>query len=566
METERLTRTPSLTPLLLAGVLACGGGADSDAGPSPADSSPGADTSAAAEEGTAFAAGADWPVYGGDPGQRRFSELASIDRRNVGGLERAWSLRTGVPGVFEATPIARGGDLFLSTPTAGGRQVVLRVEGASGAVVWRRSLSVDAGRADPSRASRGVAVGDGRVYVGTLDARVVALDASTGETAWEVRTADPAAGYQHKQAPLHHHGTLYIGVSGGPLGIRGFVKALDAATGDVRWTWHSIPSPSSGGWWGEWTDTAPGLGVGLGRDLGRERADSVRYAGTWRRGGGAPWMTPTLDPERGLLYVGVGNPAPELSARTRPGDNRWTSSVCAVRTADGTTAWCFQIVPHDRWGIDAASPPILLPHGQVGHFSKLGVLYVWEGAEGSLVDVSEPYVPQRNLLAVPTREGVTVAPGIYGGTEWSPGAYSPATGLAYTAALHAPGRYFVRGNGSVGFDLGSAAERFGVLAALDPATGTVAWADTTRAPLVGGVLATAGGLVFSGLLDGALVAWDAESGERLWSDRLPYGCASAPMTYRAGGRQHVAVACGGHFLAGGGRGDQLVAYALPSPP
>lgn len=548
----------TLAALLL--VAACGGEAPEAEG-TPGSAGEGA--AAASAPAAVAAASDDWPVYGGDVGQRRYSSLAEIGRDAVGDLERAWTLRTGVAGVFEATPVAVDGDLFLSTPVAGGRQAVLRVDGATGEVAWRRTLAVTQGRPDPTTASRGVAVGDGRVYLGTLDARVVALDAGSGETVWEARTADPAAGYQHKQAPLHHDGTLYLGVSGGPLGIRGFVKALDAETGRERWTWHSVPSPEAGGWWGVWTDTAPGLGIPLGRDLEAERADSARFADSWRSGGGAPWMTPTLDPGRGLLYVGVGNPAPELTDRTRPGDNRWTSSVCALRAGDGSTAWCWQLVPHDRWGIDAASPPLLLPGDRVGHFSKLGHLYVWDRDSGELVALSDPYVPQRNLLAEPTPAGVTMAPGLYGGTEWSPGASSPRTGLVYTAALHAPGRYFVRGDGSVGFDLGPAGERFGVLAAIEPESGRVAWADTTAAPLVGGVLATAGDLVFSGLLDGGLAAWDAETGERLWSDELPHGCASAPMTYRAGGRQHIVVACGGHFLAGGGRGDLLVAYALP---
>lgn len=541
----------------LAGVLAAACG-DETAGARDAGAS---DT--AVGSAVPAAPGEDWPDYGGDPGQRRYSSLAEIDRAGVAGLERAWTLRTGLPGVFEATPIAVGGDLFLSTPVAGGRQAVLRVDGATGEVVWRRTLTVAPGRPHPTTASRGVAVGGGRVYLATLDARVVALDADSGATVWEARTADPRAGYQHKQAPLFHDGVLYLGVSGGPLGIRGFVKALDAETGEERWTWHSVPSPEAGGWWGDWSDTAPGLAIPLGRDFAAERADSARFADSWRSGGGAPWMTPTLDPDRGLLFVGVGNPAPELTSRTRPGDNLWTSSVCAIRVSDGTAAWCWQLVPHDRWGMDAASPPILLPGDRVGHFSKLGHLYVWDRETGELVGLSDPYVPQRNLLAPPTADGVTMAPGIYGGTEWSPGAFSPRTGLVYTAALHAPGRYFVRGDGSVGFDLGPAGERFGVLAAIEPGAGRVSWADTTAAPLVGGVLVTAGDLVFSGLLDGGLAAWDAETGERLWSDELPHGCASAPMTYRAGGRQHVVVACGGHFLAGGGRGDLLVAYALP---
>lgn len=570
VELDERGRAPLPTVLAVACLLAAGwlltaacGGEAPDARGAPGDAGADATTAGETLARTDAAASDDWPVYGGDPGQRRYSSLAEVTRSTVGRLERAWTLRTGIAGVFEATPVAVGGDLYLSTPVADGRQAVLRVDGATGEVVWRRTLAVSAGRPHPTRASRGVAVGGGRVYLATLDARVLALDTADGATTWEASTADAGSGYQHKQAPLYHDGSLYLGVSGGPLGIRGFVKALDAASGEVRWTWHSIPSPERGGWWGAWTDTAPGLGIPLGRDLAAERADSARFAGSWRSGGGAPWMTPTLDVGSGLLYVGVGNPAPELTARTRPGDNRWTSSVCAVRAEEGSTEWCWQLVPHDRWGMDAASPPILLPGDRVGHFSKLGHLYVWDRASGEFEQLSDPYVPQRSLLAEPTPGGVTMAPGIYGGTEWSPGAHSPRTGLAYTAALHAPGRYFVRGDGSVGFDLGSPGERFGVLAAVDPATGRVAWADTTAMPLVGGVLATEGGLVFSGLLEGGLAAWDAETGERLWSDELPYGCASAPMTYRAGGRQHVVVACGGHFLSGGGRGDLLVAYALP---
>lgn len=586
IETERLSRTLShalrhspwhhlgggptgraptaiiaLASILVAALASCGG----DAADGVDARGAGADGPASREEADApgYAASDDWPVYGGDPGQRRFSGLTEVNRKSVSGLRRAWTLRTGVPGVFEATPIAVGGDLYLSTPTSGDRQTVLRVTGDSGRVVWRRELAVGSVRPHPTRANRGVAVGGGRVYLGTLDARVLALDVATGETIWESRTADPGAGYQHKQAPLYHDGTLYLGLSGGPLGIRGFVRALDAATGRERWRWHTIPAPEEGGWWGDWTDTAPGLGIALGRDLSAERADSARFAASWRRGGGAPWMTPTLDVTAGRLYTGVGNPAPELTGRSRPGDNLWTSSVCGVRAATGETAWCRQLVPHDRWGLDAASPPLLLPDGEVGHFSKLGHLHVFDRATGELERVSEAYVPQRNLLVRPTEEGVTMAPGIYGGTEWSPGAFSPRTGLAYTAAVHAPGRYFVRADGSTGFDLGPATERFGVLAAVDPGSGRIVWADTTEAPMVGGALATGGGLVFAGLLDGGLAAWDAETGELLWSDELPYGCASAPMTYRAAGRQHVAVACGGHFLSGGGRGDLLVSYSLP---
>lgn len=285
-------------------------------------------------------------------------------------------------------------------------------------------------------------------------------------------------------------------------------------------------------------------------------------------------MTPTLDADRGLLFVGVGNPSPELTGRVRPGDNRWTSSVCALRAEDGSRAWCRQLVPHDVWGIDAASPPFLFAYGDsipaVGHFSKLGALYAWDRRDGRLLTVSEAYVPRENFLARPTPEGVRMAPGLYGGTEWSPAAYSPRTGLAYTAALHAPGRYYVRTDGpregTVGFDLGPAGERWGVLAAVDPVSGEVAWSARTERPMVAGSLVTAGDVVFAGLLSGEMSAWDARTGERLWSGPTDFPCASAPAAYRAEGRPFVAVACGGHFFAGGGTGDQVVAYTPSGEP
>jgi PQQ-dependent dehydrogenase (methanol/ethanol family) len=561
--------------LLAAGVAGCGEpGAEEASDRDPdAEAVDGATGGAAAGSPAPTGTAGDWPHYGGTPGAVRYSRLADVDTATVERLRRAWSYRTGVEGIFEATPVVRDGAMFLSTPVSGGRQRVIRLDAATGEPAWEAELRVDAGRAEPTAASRGVAVHRGRVYVGTVDARLVALDAATGEVEWEVRTADPARGYQHKQAPLASGGRVYTGVSGGPLGIRGWVKAFDARTGDELWTWHSIPSPAEGGWWGEWRETLPGTSVGLGRDIARERADSARFADAWRRGGGAVWMTPTLDTIRDLLLVGVGNPAPELEGRTRPGDNRWTSSVCAIRAGSGERAWCRQYLPHDVWGMDAASPPFLFSAGEtpaVGHFSKLGLFYAWHRETGERLALSDPYVPHENFLARPTREGVVMAPGIYGGTEWSPAAWSPRTGLAYAASLHAPGRYFVRSGGDspadpprdVGFSLAPPGERYGILVAMDPATGRAAWTARTPRPLVGGVLATRGGLVFAGRLSGALTAWDARTGEELWSGPTDHGCASGPVTYRAGGRQFVAVACGGHFL-GGGRGDQVVAFALP---
>lgn len=515
-----------------------------------------------------------WPTYGGDPGQTRYSTLDRVDTANVAGLRPGWRYRTGVPGTFEATPVVVGGALYLSTPMRDGAQHVVKLDAATGEELWRHRIPVEGARIHPAPVHRGVAVHGGRVLVGTLDARLVALDTATGERAWERRTADASAGYAHKQAPLAWEGRVYLGASASPFGIRGRVQALDAATGREVWTWHAIPSPEEGGWWGAWTDTLPGTDRPLPRDLAAERRDSARHADAWRTGGAAVWMTPTLDPARGLLFVGTSNPAPELTGFTRPGDNLWSVSVCALRADSGRQVWCYQILPHDLWGTDVASPPILFEMERdgervpaVGHFSKLGVFFAWHRETGELLTRSEPYVPHRNLLAAPTREGVERAPGIYGGTEWSPGAWHPGTGLLYAANLHRPGRYrLVRtasGGPRITYDDLGGREQWGNVAAVDPASGMVAWRSRTPLPMVGGVLATAGGLVFAGRLDGGLAAWHARTGEQLWHGELEPGCASAPATWEAEGRQFVGVACGGHFL-GGRSGDLFVAFALPA--
>lgn len=534
-----------------------------------------------------------WPTYGGEPGQRRFSLLSEVDTATVSRLTPAWTYRTGVSGIFESTPVVVEGALYLTTPVRNDEQRVVRLDAATGRRVWESRISLQGPQTYPAAANRGVGVEGERVFLATADGRLVALDAETGRVRWERRTAPRGSGYGHKQAPLVHRGRVYLGVSGSPFGIRGFVKAFRAEDGRELWTWHSIPSPPEGGWWGEWKNEVPapegGRPIPLGREIARERADSARYAGAWRRGGGAVWMTPSLDPERGLLYVGVGNPSPELNGWLRPGDNRWTVGVCAIGVEDGGTEWCSQYLPHDMWGLDAASPPFLfrlrtasapeedrMRPGEervvpaVGHFSKLGFLFVWDRRDGTLLTRSDSYVPRENFLARPSAAGTRMAPGIYGGTEWSPGAYSPETGLAYAANVHLPGSYVIRGGKpgpgqappAVGFEADFSAAG-GNLVAVDPATGDVVWKTDTPRPMVGGVLVTAGGVVFAGRLDGGLGAWHARTGRELWRGTTGSGCASAPVTFRAADRQMVVITCGGHFLGGEGRGDYVHAFALP---
>lgn len=533
-----------------------------------------------------------WPTYGGDYANTRFSPLAEIDTLSVGRLRPAWIHQTGIVGTFENTPVVIGREMYVATPMDRGVQKVYRLDAGTGEVVWEVTLRRDepaagAGReeglgagpgerrADGARADddahredlhlpesfgphRGVAVYGERVYLGTLRGTLLALERRSGEVAWEVATGAPRL----SGAPLAADGKIVIGLS---WLDRGQVRAFDAETGAALWTWHTIPSPEEGGWWGEWTETLPGIPeIGLGREIARERADSARLAERWRRGGGSAPMTPAFDPALGLLFVSVGGPAPHgfpPPEEPPPGDLRWSNSICALRLAYGTPAWCFQFLPRDVWGASGPSPPFLfeaevetgrLP--AVARFTGMGVLYAWERETGRLLGVSENYIPVPGPEGTPGR--VNLLPGGIAGTVWSPGAYHPGLRLAYSVNRHFPG-YFDRAA------RGDEEGRSGNVAAVDPGSGRVVWTYAAPAPMEGGVLATAGGLVFAGGPSATLDAWHARTGERLWSFRTGARCISAPMTYRLEGRQVVAAACGGHGILDPGGGDALIAFALP---
>ncbi len=520
----------------------------------------------------------NWPMYGGDYGQARYSPLTEINRDNVDQLRPAWTHRTGVQGTFQTTPVVVGSAMYITTPMADQVQSVIKLDARTGEAVWKAPIEQGTTIYCCGPNNRGVALYGDKVFVATLDARVVALHVETGAVEWEVTTGRPEAGYGHTLAPLAYDGKLFVGTSGGEFGIRGWVKALDAATGDLLWTWYSIPSPEEGGWWGEWIETAPGTDLSLNRDVAAEKRDSATYADAWKTGGGPVWMTPSLDPQLGLLYVAVGNVSPDYDGSVRPGDNRWNSSVCAIREANGETEWCYQYVPHDVWDYDATSPPFLFDlerDGEVipavGHFAKLGFFYAWDRRTGELIRRSDNYVPHIDLFTVPDSDGVLIAPGIFGGTNWSPGAHNRETGYVYSTSMHWPMLFYVK---SEPFEEGSwytsggtrrppNAERWGVVVALDPASGDVVWEHRSTLPLIGGVLTTAGGLVFAGLSDGSFDAWDAASGEHLWQFDTETGCNAAPMTYELDGRQYVAVACGGNSRVGSPPGDALMVFSLP---
>ena len=317
----------------------------------------------------------------------------------------------------------------------------------------------------------------------------------------------------------------------------------------------------------------------LNRDIAAEKARQGEHADAWQVGGGSLWSTPALDPELGLIYLGTGNPAPQMDDVSRPGDNLYSVSLVALDAHSGEIRWHYQQVPHDRWGYDVGSPPVLFDLVRDGRIvpavaeaSKTGWLYVNDRVTGALLYKSEAFVPQRNIFTQPTAEGVTIAPGAGGGASWSPTAFDPTTGLVYVAAMHMPSTFRIKERPATDtrpalrYSILSMADepRWGTLTAIDTRNGgRIRWQARSEHILVGGVLATAGGLVFMGEGDGHLSAFDSATGERLWQFRCGAGVNAPPITYAVDGVQYVAVAAGGHSMFGFPLGDALVAFALP---
>jgi len=498
-----------------------------------------------------------WPVYGGDWAQTRFSPLDQIRPANVAQLRPAWVAQTGVIGSFENTPIVLGREMYVTTPAEQGVQKLLRLDAVTGEVVWQVTIQADAAGKTAATEdlhlpstfgpSRGVAAYGERVYLGTLNGTILALDRRTGARVFEVRTLAPRL----TGAPLAARGVVVQGLS---WLERGAVQGFDAESGKLLWTWYTIPSPDEGGWWGTWQERLPGRDdISLDRDITQEKANQQRLAGTWKVGGAAAPMTPTYDPERGLIYVSIGGPDPHgfpPGTEPHPGDMRWSNSVCALRLTTGEEVWCYQFLPHDIWGASGPSPPILFGfqrEGQslpaVGRFTGLGNFYTWTRNDGRLLKVSDNYVPVDG-----TKGGIA-------GTVWSPGAYDPNRRVAYAMSQIIPG-YFERR------DEKRTQTQGGNIAAVSPESGQVLWQQRFNEPLSGGVLVTSGGLVFAGRSSGWFDAYSAETGAKLWSFRTGAGCNSAPITYRLGGQQFVAVSCGGHGVLDPQGGDAVFAFSL----
>lgn len=498
-------------------------------------------------------AGDNWLQYRGNYQAWGYSSLDQITRDNIAKLKPVWTFATGVVEAHQAPPIVNDGRMFITTP----ENQVIAIDAASGEELWRyrRELPDDLFQIHPT--NRGVALYGDKVYVATVDTYLVALDAATGEVAWEAEVEDYLSGYYMTLAPLAIDGRILIGTSGGEFGIRGFVEAYDAQSGESVWKTYMVPGPGEPGhesWKGD----------------------------SWKRGGAPIWVTGSYDPDTNLTFWGTGNGGPWM-ADQRPGDNLHTTSVVAMDASTGMIKGHHQYHWNDAWDWDEVTPPVLVDINRNGreikglvHAGRNGYLWLLERTDSEIRFVeAQPFVRQNVFTSIdketgrptydPTKiprtgERIEFCPSIWGGKDWPPSAYSPKTGFLYVPAnenlcsamkgeqaKYRPGEMYMGvtfANIEV-FPHADAYDHIGELQAWDLATGKKVWTVDFKSHNWGPVLATAGGLVFSGGTNDRLFrAFDATSGDILWSQKTSSGVVGVPVSYAVDGKQYVAVQSG----------------------
>jgi quinohemoprotein ethanol dehydrogenase len=536
--------------------------------------------------------GKDWITNGGNLTNQRYSTLKQIDTSNVKQLKGAWMTRLKSSGLggkysFEATPLVKDGIMYVIT----GNDDVFALNAKTGEIVWEYWSGIDQTISTIccGWVNRGLAMGEGMLFFGQLDATMVALDMKTGKVRWKKPIEKWENGYTITSAPLYHDGMVYSGIAGGEFGVRGRLTALDAKSGEILWRWYTLPGPGEIG-----ADTWP---------AGTDHA---------MRGGATIWNTPALDPDLGLIYFATGNCGPDYDGSMREGDNLFCASMVALKAKTGEYAWHFQQVHHDIWDYDAASPMVMFdtvidgqPRKGIAEAGRTGWVYILDRTNGKpLIGIDEKPVPQeprqktaktqpipRGDATVPQcaellpgydkagcifdtfwETAVLLQPSGIGGTNWSPMPYSPDTGFFYvpgtvrTSAFTRFGDTFKTGHryvgGSQSAPIGSPMS--GTFTAIDSKTNKIVWQHKTPYRLGGGggSSVTAGGLVFRGEPDGNFLAIDAKTGQELWRFQTGFGADAPPVTYEVDGEQFVAIATGGNQLQGSAGGDAVWAFSL----
>jgi PQQ-dependent dehydrogenase (methanol/ethanol family) len=511
----------------------------------------------------------------GNYDQTRFYPAGEINTKNVKGLHVAWIFQTDIRESMETSPIVVDGVMYVTTSF----DHVYALNAQTGEQIWHYKHDmgpITVYCCGPN--NRGAAVYGDKVYLATLDAKLDAIDAKTGKLAWsQPIVTDPSLGYSETMAPTAVDGKILIGTNGGEYGIRGFVKAFDANDGKLLWTFNTIPENSVGVW-----ATKDATGRDMHRDIAAEKAQLAKTGDPYKTLGGGVWQNPSVDLATKRIYFVVGNPSPDLDGSLRPGDNLYTDSLVSVDLDTGKLACYFQYISHDLWDLDATSPTVLVnvkdASGKtvpgVLHAGKTGYVYVHDRKDCKLIRFSEPMVSQKDRWVLPTattpEKGARMFPGANGGVEWSPIATNPGAGLAYAINLEQEMTYTVDSapypNGKLwlggAFTNVPGGIQAGNVTAVDYNTGKIKWQVKTPQPMIGGILATAGGLVFTGESNGWFKAYDAKDGKVLWKFQAGAGVNAPPSSYMVGGKQYIAVAAGGNVQVDSRRGDSIVAFTL----
>jgi alcohol dehydrogenase (cytochrome c) len=497
----------------------------------------------------------NWLTYSGSVLSQRHSPLNQITPENVKDLQLAWVFQARSLEKFEATSLVVDGVLY----TVQAPNDVVALDAASGRAYWVYSYTPSP-KARPccGRVNRGLAVLGDRLFMGTIDARLIALDAKTGKPVWNTEVAKPESGYALTHAPLVVKDKVIVGTAGGEYGIRGFIAAYDVKTGKEVWRFHTIPEPGEPGhetWAGD----------------------------SWMHGGGSVWVTGSYDSDLNLTYWGIGNPGPDWNGDARKGDNLYTDSVVALDADTGKLKWHFQFSPHDEFDYDSVQVPVLVDMEWQGRQRKVmlwanrnGYFYVLDRANGQFM-LGKPFVkvtwatgldergrPMKAPTAASSPEGVLIYPGNQGGTNWYNSSYSPITGLFYipswveynTTYYKMPAEYHegrTFGGAAMRANIGRRgatatrlddSEGYGAVRAIDPKSGALKWEFKMSDVTDSGVLTTASNVLFTGGREGYFFALDARSGAPLWKATVGGAVAAGPMTYAVNGRQYVAVAAG----------------------
>jgi alcohol dehydrogenase (cytochrome c) len=499
----------------------------------------------------------NWLTYSGSAMSQRHSPLTQVTPENVKNLELQWVYQARSLEKFEATALVVDGILY----TVQAPNDVIALDAATGRVFWTYQFTPSpAARPCCGRVNRGLAILGDTLFMGTIDAHLIAIDAKNGKPLWDTTVAKAESGYAITHAPLVVKDKVIVGTAGGEFGIRGFIAAYDVRTGKEAWRFYTVAGPGD--------------------------PNQKTWAGdSWKTGGGSVWVTGSYDPQLNLTYWGIGNPGPDWNGDSRAGDNLYTDSVVALDADSGKLKWYYQFSPHDEFDYDSVQVPVLADMQWKGTPRKVmlwanrnGLFYALDRTSGEFL-LGKPFVevnwmsgfdekgrPMRVPGKVPSKEGTLISPGNQGGTNWYSPSYSPRTGLFYIPTWagysstyakvdgeeYTEGRRYAGGLARQQVPFGQQTrqnfrkedEGHGAIRALDASTGERKWEFKMNEVTDAGVLTTASDLLFSGGREGYFFALDARNGDLLWKAAVGGAVASGPMTYSTGGRQYVAVAAG----------------------